>query len=96
MKPDAARALASALPADLSHSPLLGILAVNMGAGIATLGARFLSLALADLRGHFGIGVDEGAWIGTAFNAATMFSWSAAPSSPASRRRFRSHTAIRC
>ena len=33
-------ALASALPADLSHSPLLGILAVNMGAGIATSGRR--------------------------------------------------------
>ena len=44
-----------------------------MGAGIATLAARFLSLGLADLRGHLGIGVDEGAWIGTAFNAATMF-----------------------
>ena len=74
MKPDAlSRALASALPADLSHSPLLGILVVNMGAGIATLAARFLSLGLADLRGHLGIGVDEGAWIGTAFNAATMF-----------------------
>jgi MFS transporter, DHA2 family, multidrug resistance protein len=71
--PAATRALASALPADLSHSPLLGILAVNMGAGIATLAARFLSLGLADLKGHNGIGVDEGAWIGTAFNAATMF-----------------------
>ena len=44
-----------------------------MGAAIATLAARFLSLGLADLRGHIGIGVDEGAWIGTAFNAATMF-----------------------
>jgi DHA2 family multidrug resistance protein len=73
MKPNATRALASVLPADLSHSPLLGIVAVNMGAGIATLAARFLSLALADLRGHLGIGVDEGAWISTAFNAATMF-----------------------
>jgi MFS transporter, DHA2 family, multidrug resistance protein len=73
MKPDATRALASALPADLSHSPLLGILVVNMGAGVATLAARFLSLGLADLRGHLGIGVDEGAWIGTAFNGATMF-----------------------
>ena len=72
-KPAGIAALASALPADLSHSPLLGILAVNMGAGIATLAARFLSLGLADLRGHIGIGVDEGAWIGTAFNAATMF-----------------------
>jgi MFS transporter, DHA2 family, multidrug resistance protein len=73
MKPDATRALAAALPADLSHSPVLGILVVNMGAGIATLAARFLSLGLADLKGHLGIGVDEGAWIGTAFNAATMF-----------------------
>jgi DHA2 family multidrug resistance protein len=72
-KPDASRALASALPADLSHSPLLGILAVIMGAGIATLAGRLLTLGLADLKGYFGIGVDEGAWIGTAFNAATMF-----------------------
>jgi DHA2 family multidrug resistance protein len=72
MKPDL-RALGSMLPADLSHSPLLGILAVNMGAAIATLAGRFLSLAIADLRGHLGIGFDEGAWIGTAFNASTMF-----------------------
>jgi DHA2 family multidrug resistance protein len=73
MKPDATRALASALPADLSHSPLLGILVVNLGAGVATLAARLLSLGLADLRRHLGIGVDEGAWVGTAFNGATMF-----------------------
>jgi DHA2 family multidrug resistance protein len=72
-KPAGMPALASALPADLSHTPILGILAVNMGAGIATLAARFLSLGLADLRGDLGIGVDEAAWIGTAFNAATMF-----------------------
>lgn len=73
MNANATRALASTLPADLSHSPLLGILAVNMGAAISTLAARFLSLGIADLRGHLGIGVDEGAWVGTAFNAATMF-----------------------
>jgi DHA2 family multidrug resistance protein len=73
-KPDRmVAALASVLPADLSHSPLLGILAVVMGAGIGSLAARLLSLGLADLRGHLGLGVDEGAWIGTAFNAATMF-----------------------
>jgi DHA2 family multidrug resistance protein len=71
--PAGTAALAAALPADLSHTPLLGILAVNMGAAMATLAGRFLSLGLADLRGHIGIGVDEGAWIGTAFNAATMF-----------------------
>ena len=73
IKPERIAALRSALPADLSHSPLLGILAVVMGAGLASLAGRLLSLGAADLRGHLGIGVDEGAWIGTAFNASTMF-----------------------
>ena len=72
-KPDALAAIASALPADLSHSPLLGILVVNLAAGLSALATRLLSLGLADLRGHVGIGVDEGAWIGTAFNGAIMF-----------------------
>jgi DHA2 family multidrug resistance protein len=72
-KPAGTAALASALPADLSHAPLLGILAVNLGAGIATLAGRLLSLGLADLRGHAGFGFDDSAWISTAFNAATMF-----------------------
>src|SRR5262245_43697509 len=72
-KPDRIAAFRSVLPADLSHSPLLGILGVIMGAGIASLAARLLSLGLADFRGHIGIGVDEGAWIGTAFNTATVF-----------------------
>ena len=72
-KPDRIAALRSVLPADLSHSPLLGILGVIMGAGIASLAARLLSLGLADLRGHLGVGVDDGAWIATAFNTATVF-----------------------
>jgi DHA2 family multidrug resistance protein len=72
-RPDATRALASALPADLSHSPLLGILAVILAAGISTLASRLLTLGLADLRGHLGIGVDEAAWVGTVFNAGAMF-----------------------
>jgi DHA2 family multidrug resistance protein len=66
-------AMGSRLPADLAHSPLLGILAVVIGAGLASLAGRLLTLGAADLRGHLGIGVDEGAWIGTAFNASTMF-----------------------
>jgi MFS transporter, DHA2 family, multidrug resistance protein len=72
-RPDRIAALRSVLPADLSHSPLIGVLGVVMGAGIASLAARLLSLGLADLRGHVGIGVDGGAWIGTAFNTATVF-----------------------
>src|SRR4029450_53734 len=66
-------ALAAALPADRSHSPLLGILGVLLGAAIVTLTGRLLSLGLADLKGNRGISFDEGAWLGTAFNAATMF-----------------------
>jgi DHA2 family multidrug resistance protein len=73
VKPEPPAAPAPKLPADLAHSPLLGILAVVMGAGLASLAGRLLSLGVADLRGHLGIGVDEGAWIGTAFNASTMF-----------------------
>jgi DHA2 family multidrug resistance protein len=73
IKPAPIAAPALKLPADLAHSPLLGILAVVMGAGLASLAGRLLSLGVTDLRGHLGIGVDEGAWIGTAFNASTMF-----------------------
>src|SRR6266478_8670176 len=66
-------AFAAALPADLSHSPLFGILGVVMGAGIVTLAGRLLTLGVADLRGHLGFSFDDGAWIGSAFNVALMF-----------------------
>src|SRR5208337_4268694 len=65
--------MVAALPSDLSHSPLLGILGVVMGAGIVTLAGRLLTLGLADLKGNVGIGYDDGAWIGSAFNVALMF-----------------------
>src|SRR5579859_3088919 len=65
--------LAGALPAELSQTPLLGILGVVMGAGIVTLTGRMISLGTADLKGSLGIGVDDGAWIGSAFNVALMF-----------------------
>src|SRR5215469_4583232 len=63
----------SPFPADLSHSPLLGILGVLLGAAIVTLTGRLLSLGLVDLKGNVGISYDEGAWIGSAFNVALMF-----------------------
>jgi MFS transporter, DHA2 family, multidrug resistance protein len=65
--------LAAAFPADLSHSPLLGILGVLLGAGIVTLTGRLLTLGLADLKGNVGIGFDDGAWISSAYNVALMF-----------------------
>src|SRR6266446_6306701 len=68
-----ARGLAQAVPAELSKSPLLGILGVIMGAGIVTLTGRMISLGLADLKGHVGISFDDGAWISTAYNMALVF-----------------------
>src|SRR5271156_1163891 len=72
-KSQIAKAIAAGLPLELSQSPLLGILGVVMGAGIVTLTGRMLTLGTADLKGSLGIGVDDGAWIGSAYNVALMF-----------------------
>jgi DHA2 family multidrug resistance protein len=72
-RPSPQSALAAALPADLSHSPVLGVLGVILGATIVSLAGRLLSLGLADLKGNVGISFDQGAWIGSAFNVALMF-----------------------
>jgi MFS transporter, DHA2 family, multidrug resistance protein len=68
-----AKAIAGAVPSELSQSPLIGILGVVLGAGIVTLTGRMLTLGTADLKGNVGIGFDDGAWIGSAFNIALMF-----------------------
>src|ERR1700742_3262496 len=68
-----AKAISGVLPSELSHSPVLGIIGVVMGAGIVTLAGRLLSLGTADLKGSLGISYDDGAWIGSAFNIALMF-----------------------
>jgi MFS transporter, DHA2 family, multidrug resistance protein len=61
-------------PPQATTNPYLGILGVFLGAGIATLNARLVSVGLADLRGAAGFGFDEASWIPTALNMATMFS----------------------
>src|ERR1700674_1679022 len=68
-----ARAAAAAMPSEGSTRPLLGILGVVTGAGLVTLAGRMLSLGLADLKGHVGISLDDGAWLDSAFNASLMF-----------------------
>lgn len=68
-----AKAIAGALPPQISKRPVIGILGVVMGAGIVTLTGRMISLGLADLKGSVGLGVDDGAWIGSAYNVALMF-----------------------
>ena len=60
--------------AHLTTHPYIGILGVFLGAGIATLNARLISVGLADLRGALGLGFDEASWIPTALNMAMMFS----------------------
>src|SRR5215471_13393760 len=70
---DSPLSFVTAFPRDLSHSPLLGILGVILGAGIVTLTGRLLTLGLADLKGNVGIGFDDGAWISTTYNAALIF-----------------------
>lgn len=67
------RAVASSLPADLSHAPVFGIIGVVLGAGIVTIQGRLISLGLADMKGSLGISFDDGAWISSAFNVALMF-----------------------
>src|SRR6266849_7603667 len=55
--------------------PLLGVAGVLLGALIATCTGRLMNVGLADIRGALHLGVDEGAWINTAFNASMMFIW---------------------
>jgi DHA2 family multidrug resistance protein len=57
----------------ITTHPLIGIAGVLLGAMIATCTGRLISVGMADIRGALHLGVDEAAWIGTAFNAALMF-----------------------
>src|SRR5262245_27932497 len=54
-------------------NPYIGTFGVFLGAGIGTLCGRLLSVGLPDLRGALGLGVDEAAWIPTAYNMGLMF-----------------------
>src|SRR5215469_2581390 len=58
----------------LVTNPYVGIFAVFLGAGLATLNSRLLSVGLADLRGALGFSFDDASWLPTALNMATMFS----------------------
>jgi DHA2 family multidrug resistance protein len=55
-----------------SERPVLGAVAVLIGAFISTLNVRITTFGLADLRGGLGLGFDEGSWISTVFTAAQM------------------------
>src|ERR1700746_871559 len=58
----------------LATNPYVGIVAVFLGAGLATLNSRLISVGLPDLRGALGISFDDASLLPPAFNMATMFS----------------------
>jgi MFS transporter, DHA2 family, multidrug resistance protein len=66
--------VAAKTPAQVSTNPYVGILGVFLGASIATMNSRLLSIGLADLRGALGLSFDAASWLPTALNMAMMFS----------------------
>src|ERR1700730_3971890 len=57
---------------NITPRPMVGIVAVLLGAVISTLAGRLTTFGLADMRGAVHAGFDEGAWIPTAFTAGQM------------------------
>src|SRR5215470_12951975 len=70
---DALRSSLARTLAFLSQNVYVGAIGVFLGAGIATLNGRVISVGLPDLRGAMGFGFDEASWIPTAYNMALMF-----------------------
>ena len=52
--------------------PVVGVVAVLVGAFISTLNVRITTQGLADIRGALSLGFDEGSWVSTIFSAAQM------------------------
>lgn len=70
-------ATATAAPAqspavNRSDRPVIGILAVMLGAFISSLNTKVTVFGLADIRGGLSLGFDQGSWISTVFGAAQM------------------------
>ena len=61
-------------PSQLTTNPYVGIMGVFLGAGVATLNSRLISVGLPDLRGALSLDFDEASWIPTALNMSMMFS----------------------
>ncbi|GIL39976.1 MFS transporter [Roseiterribacter gracilis] len=55
-----------------TQRPLLAVAAVLLGSFLTGFDTRFLSIGLPDLRGAFGLGFDEGAWLATITTSAQL------------------------
>ncbi|SUC44824.1 Uncharacterised protein [Providencia stuartii] len=60
-------------------NPLFVVISVFIGAILSTLFVRMFSLSLADIRGIFGLDVQEGTWINVSLNAAQLISMTLTP-----------------
>src|SRR5579883_1173224 len=56
-----------------TENPLLGIAAVLLGASLATMFGRLLSVGTPDLGGVLHLNMDTASWIGTTYNMGMMF-----------------------
>ena len=69
---DLSRLSLGKIAASLNQNAYVGTFGVFLGAGIATLNGRMISVGLPDLRGAMGFGFDEASWIPTSYNMALM------------------------
>src|ERR1700692_1577623 len=57
----------------IAPQPLFAVGAVLLGSFLANFDSRLTSVGLADLRGAFSLGFDEGAWLSTAAIGSQIF-----------------------
>src|SRR5438270_4096334 len=57
----------------IAPQPLFAVGAVLLGSFLANFDSRLTSVGLADLRGAFSLGFDEGAWLSTASIGSQIF-----------------------
>src|SRR3978361_351638 len=57
----------------IAPQPLFAVGAVLLGSFLANFDSRLTSVGLADLRGAFSLGFDEGAWLSTAGIGSQIF-----------------------
>lgn len=62
----------AASPARSSRRPMAGLLGIFIAAMMAGLNNRVGALALADVRGALGFGLDEASWLATVYNAGEL------------------------
>ena len=73
--PSASRLSLARVIGALKQNAYVGTFAVFLGAGLVTLNGRLISVALPDLRGALGFGVDEASWITTSYNTLFVAAW---------------------